>query len=347
MAKYWTSKYGTKIDISGLTPEQVKQVQSKAQDNGAYGTAAAKLADSFRKGSSSGGSKTTETKKIDYTDPNQVAGKQETESKAAADDSFKLANPTNDVGVGSKQTVTRDPVTGEVTRTTELTGANKDLYNAETGAETAGARIAGQLISGIPSTPYNANNLDPRYGIPVVDQGYIRSYEDSAYQSLTRDLDRDEARALDAAKTDLRNRGIPFGSEDYNRQLAEVQRRFDNMRSDARVQSQQAGLNAATSYYDIGLRSHQQALGNMQSNYALPTNIATNLVGMGRGYTDPTQAYTPVQRQPVDYGGLYAGEKSAETARKQLANNLAVARTRASGGGGGGGGSQDNGLTFV
>jgi len=44
-----TTKYGTKIDITGLTPEQVTKVRSMAEDKGAYGAKGAALADTFRK----------------------------------------------------------------------------------------------------------------------------------------------------------------------------------------------------------------------------------------------------------------------------------------------------------
>lgn len=49
MAKTITTKYGTKINVDGLTPEQVKKVRSMAEDNGSYGAKGASLADNFRK----------------------------------------------------------------------------------------------------------------------------------------------------------------------------------------------------------------------------------------------------------------------------------------------------------
>lgn len=50
MAKTVTTKFGTKIDVSGLNPDQVKQVLSAAQDNGAYGAKGTALANQLRKG---------------------------------------------------------------------------------------------------------------------------------------------------------------------------------------------------------------------------------------------------------------------------------------------------------
>ena len=47
--KYITTKYGTKINVTGLSPEQTKKVLATAQDKGAYGSKGAALADTFRK----------------------------------------------------------------------------------------------------------------------------------------------------------------------------------------------------------------------------------------------------------------------------------------------------------
>lgn len=44
-----TTKYGTKINTTGLTPEQVAKVRATAENKGAYGSKGAALADSFRK----------------------------------------------------------------------------------------------------------------------------------------------------------------------------------------------------------------------------------------------------------------------------------------------------------
>lgn len=49
MAKTVTTKYGTKINVDGLTPDQVKKVLSMAQDKGAYGAKGAAFAKQLQK----------------------------------------------------------------------------------------------------------------------------------------------------------------------------------------------------------------------------------------------------------------------------------------------------------
>jgi hypothetical protein len=49
MANTVTTKYGTRINVAGLSPEQVQRVLSVGQDNGAYGAKAAALAATLQK----------------------------------------------------------------------------------------------------------------------------------------------------------------------------------------------------------------------------------------------------------------------------------------------------------
>lgn len=49
MANTITTKYGTKINVDGLTPEQIDRVRAIAEKGGAYGGRGAALADQFRK----------------------------------------------------------------------------------------------------------------------------------------------------------------------------------------------------------------------------------------------------------------------------------------------------------
>lgn len=46
--KSFISKYGIKVDVSGLTPDQVSKVRSMAENKGNYGAKASALANVFR-----------------------------------------------------------------------------------------------------------------------------------------------------------------------------------------------------------------------------------------------------------------------------------------------------------
>jgi len=69
MANYATTKYGTKIDVTGLTPDDIKKVMSVAQDKGAYGAKGAALANALRAKKGATGTKTPATQtQTDYFD---------------------------------------------------------------------------------------------------------------------------------------------------------------------------------------------------------------------------------------------------------------------------------------
>jgi len=59
MATTITTKYGTRINVTGLSPQQVARVRSIAEDKGAYGAKGAALAETLRKQSLSSGAPTS------------------------------------------------------------------------------------------------------------------------------------------------------------------------------------------------------------------------------------------------------------------------------------------------
>jgi len=56
-----TTKYGTKINVEGLSPEQITKVRNVAESKGAYGTKGAALAKQFRKNAINVGRPTPQT----------------------------------------------------------------------------------------------------------------------------------------------------------------------------------------------------------------------------------------------------------------------------------------------
>lgn len=79
MATTITTKYGTKINVDGLTPEQIAKVRSIAEDNGAYGAKGAALAAQFQKTNAQGAAAPTAP---DTSGAYSTAGKDEAALKA-------------------------------------------------------------------------------------------------------------------------------------------------------------------------------------------------------------------------------------------------------------------------
>lgn len=290
-AKYWTSKYGTRIDISGLSPEQVKRVQSKAQDNGAFGTAATQLATQFRK--------TTASKPVVSTpgaaDPagntiinpngtiNQPGTQAELDARRNEDfkKSFNASNPDETDAYGNTVHNEIDPVTGKVTRTTTQGSSGK------------------ALTSFIDS--YFANNkpLDLSGAPQVLTDNDLQSTRQGAYQSLydqsTRNFARDKSRELEESKQELANRGIPFDPADpnsaYGRVVGAVDDKYHQYDLDAQNLAQTGAdqrlatlvganatardsfINSATQQYNSGLNTAAQAANIYGTTFA-PNSFA-------------------------------------------------------------------------
>lgn len=225
----------------------------------------------------------------------------------------------------------RDPKTGGTIINSDLTGANKDLNDAQQQAGTIGAGIAGNLLKGIPGQPYDANTINNQYGIPQVDDAYFKQGQDAAYTKLTDGLDAEEQRAYAAKKQELYNQGVPLDSDQMRSRLKlEVGDRFDKARADARNTAVLTGNTLSKDRFGMGLDANQTALSNYQSNYSFPTELAGSLNAIG------------TVQKPVDPMAAFGQQSQNQNLKKTLANQIAQARMQGRGGGGGGGAAPVN-----
>lgn len=225
----WTSKYGTKINISGLTPAQIKKVQSTAQDKGAYGTKAAALADSYRKQAKAAPTTTKAPKnqtgtnlginaKTGAVNPTTATNTVVGAVQGDTNRNFQMNNPGQQTdALGNTQNIAFDPATGQV-RITQgagagLSAANQAFTNAATGISTAGKDGA----------------------------------RDAAFSYLSRNFETDKAREMEAAKQELAERGIPIDPRPgslWSKSLESIDRKYQDLTDQAKNQSWQMGNQA-------------------------------------------------------------------------------------------------------
>lgn len=313
----------------------------------------AKEAVSKQKRMSSGGSAPVGSKpgpsieSTKFTDPKSVANLQQKEAQDTALYNAYLANPNQTNPFGSS-TTSIDPVTGQVTYNSQFSGQNASLYNAEAGADTMGAQMAQSYLKGLPQSPYDANSVNDKYGIPQVDSEYQNRFNDAAYAGLTRGLEEQYAKAKDAKMQELVNRGIPQGSKQFQDELnMAVEEPFNTQRLQARNSSYQAGLTAGNVNFEQGLAANQQAVSNLQSNYNMGTNLAGALTGMGQGYQAPGTQYNATQKNAVDYSGFGQTAAQQDQANKDRASAERIARMNNARRGGGGGAPASTGPSFI
>jgi len=190
MAKTITTKYGTKINVDGLTPEQVARVRSTAEDKGPYGKKAAALADTLRKkAQSAGGNAATGAPTApvpnDPADPNDpgVKGTGDTYKTVDAflDAAFQGLQPL-DLS-GAPKVLTADDLQGQRGKVYDSIYATqtKDLDKRK--AQDLEAQKQELANRGIPlnfaNDPSNPNNLYSR-AIGDVTNRYDTLYQDAA-----------------------------------------------------------------------------------------------------------------------------------------------------------------------
>lgn len=200
--KFITTKYGTKIDVTGLSPEQVAKVKSTAEDKGAYGAKGAAMAKSFQTKNASatnGGAATTpttttpqtpgqnlsgnplgidaKTGTIDPTKATETIGNAETQDFQS---NFDANNPGSQTDAyGNTQEIVKDPVTGKVT--IKQTGGNafNTSQDAFLGAM-GNVRNMGQLNLSDEKNKLQANGMDL--------SGDINNYRQNGELDLSGDI---------------------------------------------------------------------------------------------------------------------------------------------------------------
>ncbi len=334
----WTSKFGTKIDLSGLDAKTIAEVKRLADSK--YGTKAAALADSTRKKT---GGKTTPTTKptpaqglsdiaanTNFKDPNSVAAGQTEMNTGVATFNTRTANP-NEVGPYGSKNITYD-AEGRPTVTTELSGPNKALFEGQSQAGTLGSQVASGLLGNF---NYDPSSVDAKYGIPEVNQDYINRYQDAAYNALTRRLEQSYGKDKEAKAQELVNRGIPQGSQQFQDEMnRDIENRYADARESAANQAYSSGLGAAQTYSTMGLQANQQAMNNYNTMFGNRAGWANQLNNMAQVQNPNFQPFQGSQAQAANLEGIYG----TESARRIQEEQNRIARSRAAGGGGGGGG---------
>jgi hypothetical protein len=130
----------------------------------------------------------------------------------------------------------------------------------------------------------------PQVERTVLDRG---RFEDAAYNSLTRNFDRDKGRELELQKQELADRGIPYDPGDttsaYGRALQGINESWDAKKADASnrafTMADSAALtqaNIGKSVFDQGLSARGQGVSELQTQFQ-NTTAATTLDNQARG----------------------------------------------------------------
>lgn len=317
-AQFITTKYGTKINVTGLTPEQVTKVRTTAEANGAYGAKGAALASTFQKKNAAASAASAQPAapaapaapapeqattgpelgvngKTGGIDPNRAVPEV---TQAAIDDTttnFNQNNPGSQTdSQGNSQTITRD-ANGNV------------VINKTAGAGLTAANNA--FTSAL--TDFTANGQSGR-----------QNAENAAYNYISQNYAKQKQQEQESAKQELANRGIPVDPNPnslYGRTLAQIDQKYQSLDDQAKNQ----GLTAGNAYYSTNVG----AIGSLGSTIQGQQQQTTQFQGATSNQA-PTLENLLATMSDADLK-KYGIDKTDAT------NRLAIMK-RGSGGGGGG-----------
>lgn len=116
----------------------------------------------------------------------------------------------------------------------------------------------------------------------------------------------------------LANRGIPMGSELYNREKSRLEQSHNDARTQAYASNQASAANAASQFFNIGTQAQDRGMGLAQSQRYAPLSEFNQL----------TAAQSPMMQQNL----AYSQQRGLNTQQGQIQKSMPR-------GGGGGGGS--------
>ncbi len=360
-----TTKYGTRINVEGLSPEQIARVKSVAQDKGAYGAKGAALANEIRKrnerkaqqpGTGTGTGTGTGANPqpgapivntvadvdlgvkpgVGTIDPQRAGAAITGAEDRDVDQTFKMNNPGQQIDAfGNKKIVRRDPVTGEVTTEVQTGALGSAAQGAASDAMT-NLRLKGNIdLSGAPK---------------ILETGDVRSEAqkvgDANYAFLTRNAERDKRREMEATKQELAERGIPidYGNPDsmWSKATGAINQRYDELDQAA---SNQAiiGRDASTGVLISGQKTARDAFVQGATTEAENARAQASATLGAAGAT--AGEFSPYAGGSVDQSGILMGllnkMSDSELAKYGIDKDYAAKmRAIAKGGGGGGGGGQ-------
>lgn len=147
--------------------------------------------------------------------------------------------------------------------------------------------------------------------------------EGSIYDKFDRRMSDQFGREQEDLKQYLANRGIPMGSERYNKEMEELSRRQNDARLDAQSQAIQMGGAEQQGLFNMNLAGRQQGINERSYLFNQPLQQAQALQGMQQGVInpqfDPTYysklAPTNVQGTAFNY---FNANQQANLARQQM-----------------------------
>lgn len=235
-------------------------------------------------------------------DPKSVINEQARANQKAMEDAARYNRPTSETNpFGTKKTIQNPD--GSFSEETTLTPDQQAIVDQQ---ESRDIELGGKINAGISGLYNGAFNLDGLGNDPTkmdfsADRRRIEDQIYNRYQELNKDRFAQEDEALSQR---LINSGIPVGSELYNKQMMEAQRRRSDENSGAFTNAVQLGGAELSRSTDLGMRARGMAIDERLMQRDRPYQEMANLMGMQAGPQLPNfQARSDISVPGLDITG--------------------------------------------
>lgn len=244
---------------------------------------------------------------------------------------------------GGTQSVRKDEF-GNVIVEKKLGEDQAAINAADTAISKGGRGIAqGYLESGAFNQAFNPN-LTERTTTGDINKDRAR-IEDEVFARYTKDLDQNYDRDKQKLEAELVSRGVPLTPESvqYQRQMEELNKRYDNQRTDARQRAVEVGGQEFSRSFGIGEQLRGNQLNEQSQIRTQQVGETQAFAGMGPGVKEdtfnPYQAFQPNLPDPTEIESAKANiqqgkdtvdinKQNAATAAKTSAEQIALERER-------------------
>lgn len=229
------TRYGTVINVEGLTPEQIAKVKNTAEAGGSYGGKGASLADAMRKEAAkkakTGGGATQNTQTT------QQGGQQ------------LLQAPSNLRGQARKDWYKAH---GQIDNSTPLAGT----ATTDAGVDVNAGAVDEDAVMAAAPQVFGAEDL----------QGEVKAAQDANYAYLSRDFASNKATDIENKKQELANRGIPYSDDPnspYGKAVREIETRYSDLDMQAKNQAIAGGNETIQTLSGASIGANQAFIKNV------------------------------------------------------------------------------------
>lgn len=273
----------------------------------------------------------------DMRTPSGQAGAQYQGNLQAASDTATFNRPEEVDQFGNKLTYTKDPVTGQLIRTQTLSPWEQSKQQNQSWFDLALQNLAGSSDAGglglldraksAMSQPFNYDGLPaaPTAMNPQDTMAQYQKTQDTLYDYYKRRLDPMFAQQKQEFEQGLANRGIPEGSEQYQRLIKDFDQRQNSAYLDAQTQALQGAgseqsrqAQIGQGYFDQSQQARNSGINERIAQRQYPLQELGSILGGVSGVNGPNFVpFSGVSVAPGPYFDAAAGELGRQNALQQ------------------------------